>query len=321
MRRARWIEISADYRCNCNCKGCFSAGVPGGGMSSTEVREALEMGRSKGAERLWLGGGEPTLRRDLFGVVREAKSLGYTTVKLQTNGLMLAYPDYTRKLAEAGISEVNFSIMGARAETHEAHTRTPDSHRLLVRAIGEAGKRGISTKGDLLITSDNMVELGEMVRMYTGLGLGHFNIWLFCAFDQPGPEVQALVPPIREMVPRIVEAMDASPGTAEDFIISLHTPPCTVPPSHHACVFDSARLDMLIANPGGHAFWLEESPIEGGVYLDRCEECIHRPHCDGVRVDYLAIHGDQEFEPVTSGVAVTPGRFSAPGHLGPCLSI
>ena len=40
-----------------------------------------------------------------------------------------------------------------------------------------------------------------------------------------------------------------------------------------------------------------ESPIEGGTYLERCEGCSLRPRCNGMRSDYVAIHGDDEFQP------------------------
>jgi hypothetical protein len=55
---------------------------------------------------------------------------------------------------------------------------------------------------------------------------------------------------------------------------------------------------MIIANPGGHRFRLEESPMEGGIYTDRCGSCRVRAECPGIRVDYVTRFGDAEFQPL-----------------------
>ena len=95
----KWLEISADYTCNNRCVGCFSVTGDGPRMATPEVIENLRIGRAEGAEWLWIGGGEPTLRRDLFSIASAARKLGYTRVKIQTNGMMLAYPAGDEALA------------------------------------------------------------------------------------------------------------------------------------------------------------------------------------------------------------------------------
>ena len=293
----RWVEISADYRCNCRCIGCFSSDAQGDVMTTPEILQSLEDGRRAGADKLWVGGGEPTLRKDLFAIVAGARRFGYTTIKLQTNGMMLAYPDFTRRLVRAGVTEVNFSIKGAVSRTHDAHTRTPGSHGLMLRGIAEARPYRLPLAGDILVTSGNLAELVDMIRRYTEEGLQGYNVWMLSAFDRATPGVRALVPRVRDVVAAVVAVMDAGIGTDPGFIKSLHTPPCTVPAGYHACLFNAADLDLLVVNPGGRSFRLEESPIEGGVYLERCDSCSMRARCGGLRRDYLDIHGDEEFWP------------------------
>lgn len=304
----RWIEISADYRCNCLCIGCFSSSAHAGTMTTPEILQSLEDGRRMGADKLWLGGGEPTLREDLFAVVAGARELGYTTVKLQTNGMMLAYSGFTQRLVRAGVTEVNFSIKGAHSKTHDAHTRTPGSHHLMLRGISEARRHGVPLAGDILVTSRNLGELVDMIRRYTQEGLESYNIWMLSAFDRATAAVRARAPRVREVTAAVVAAIDAGIDARPDFIKSLHTPPCTVPPEHHACLFNAADLDLLVVNPGGHSFRLEESPIEGGVYLERCSACTMRTQCGGLRQDYLDIYGDDEFWPPGASRDRLPGE-------------
>ncbi len=294
---ATWLEISADYRCNNRCLGCFSvSGAEGGaGMDTQEAVATLVRGREAGARFLWLGGGEPTLRRDLMGLVRRARRLGYERVKLQTNGMMLAYADFAARCAEAGVTEVNLSIKGATAERHDALSRTPGAHALLVEGLGRCRDLGLALEGDLLLYRDNLDQLPEMVRVYHGLGVARFNLWLFSATGEAGAGLEGQVPRMSELVPRIQAALDLGLSERPDFITSLHTPPCVVPEAMHRVLFHAAALDLLVANPGGYAFKLEASPIEGGYYHPGCAGCRFRARCGGMRRDYVAIHGEAEF--------------------------
>lgn len=305
-RRLQWVELALDYRCNNRCIGCYSVQDDGGAMTTREALEALARGRRDGADAFWIGGGDATLRPDLFAVVAAARRLGYARVKLQTNAMRLAHAEYARRCAEAGVTEVNVAIKGADAATHDRLTRTPGCHALMLKGIENARALGLALEGDLLIYRSNAAQIPEMVRRYTALGLERYNVWLMSAVDQGDKDLSAQVPRIADVVPFITAAMDLGLSARGDFITSLHTPPCTVPASHHACLFHAEDLALRVSNPGGYEFMLEESPIEGGHYLPGCARCALRPRCGGVRRDYLTVHGDAEFVPLAAVVRSGP---------------
>ncbi len=113
------------------------------------------------------------------------------------------------------------------------------------------------------------------------------------------PAVRAEVPRMRDVVPAIAEAWSAhAPSLGADFLVSLHTPACVLPPAQHGALFDAPGFGMRVVNPGGYGFDLADSPMEGGRYLPGCAQCRHRPRCNGLRSDYLAVHGGSEFQPV-----------------------
>ncbi len=298
--RLKWLEISADYRCNNRCLGCFSLGGSEASMTGEEQLRALLSARQRGADCLWLGGGEPTLRPDLLGVVRAARRLDYRRILLQTNGMRLAYPAFARQLFEAGVNTVSFSIKGATAATHDALAQTPGCHELMLRAFEACREHGVRIEADLLIYRRNTAELKAMVERYAELGAEHFKVWLFTAAagDTGGEDLKAEVPQIREVMPHLMAAMDLGLGPREGFITSLHTPPCTIPQGYEGCRFHAASLSLLVANPGGYQFMLEDSAIEGGVYLAGCAACALRPRCGGIRAEYLTLFGGEEFQPV-----------------------
>ena len=298
MRRLRWLELTPSYECNNRCLGCFSVVDRSPAMSPRETMANLALGRNQGADCLWIGGGEPTLRRELFAVAREARRMGYARVKLQTNGMMLAYPEYVRKCVEAGVTEVNLAIKGATAETHDALTRTPGCHALVLQAMGQCRAQGLALEADVLVYKRNAAEIPAMVRAYTPLGVERYNLWMLSASDDASREVRDEVPRIADVMPFVTEAMDLGLSVRPDFITSLHTPACTVPASHRACLFSARDLDLLVTNPGGHRFRLETSPLEGGLYPDGCASCSVRDRCGGVRADYAKHHGTLEFKAV-----------------------
>ncbi|MCA9646523.1 MAG: hypothetical protein KC492_37815, partial [Myxococcales bacterium] len=126
-------------------------------------------------------------------------------------------------------------------------------------------------------------------------------LWLLSAAGSTDAAVVSELPRVSDVMPYILEAMDLKLSPRADFITSLHTPPCTVPASHAQCRFHAAELGLLVGNPGGYHFMLEDSPIEGGVYFERCSGCSLRGQCSGVRADYVERYGEGEFQPPGGG--------------------
>lgn len=296
-RRMHWLELTPDYRCNNRCLGCPSARpVEGPVMSSAEAASLLREGRRGGAESLWLGGGEPTLRRDLVALVREARRLGYRRVRLQTNGMLLAYADLVRRLGEAGVTEISVSIKGANVATHDHFTETPGSFDLLCRGIAEVQKARLPVEGDVLVYRSNTRELPEIVRGFFERGVQRFRIWSM-APDAGDERALAEEPRIAEVAAAVRAAAALRLSSDPEHLVSLHTPPCTLPGDLARARFYAPELGLVVANPGGQRFFLEDSPIEGGAFAPACDGCALRSRCNGVRPGYLSRHGALELSP------------------------
>lgn len=305
----RWIEISPGFACNCRCSGCFSCSAdPMSQMTWEEVQKWLLHGRRNGSLHLWLSGGEPTIRKDFLRTLRAAKLLGYERIKVQSNGMMFSYAGFAERALAAGMNEINLLLKSLDPRAHDALNRTPGSFDLLSRGIDRLNEASAAAglplriEGDILMTSRNYQELPELVSHYAALGFRHFNVWLFSLVDQGDKDLRRLVPNISSTRPYLIEAYDRAIAAGLTFA-SLNTPHCMVPPSHWQMQFNASGMELYVVNPGGHAFKLEHSSIEQGVFIAACDECFVRDHCHGMRQDYLDVHGDSEIRAVSAEAA------------------
>lgn len=293
-----WIEIVVGFACNCRCRVCPSASqsrVPA--MSEEEIAGWLEHSRERGARHVWFGGGEPSLHPGLIPSVERARELGYDRIRIQTNGIRFAYLPFTRRCLEAGANEFSFSIKGAESGIHDQITQNPGSFSRLTEGVANLAAEGARLEGDILITSLSAPRLAEAVERFAGLGVSGFTFWLTSLFGMQGKGLEALVPRMTELMPGLEAAFGAA-DRAGAAATTLHTPPCVLKPGYRKRYVHSGTWRLFVITPGSEPFAAEESPIEGGVYLEGCAECSLRSNCLGLRKDYLELFGPEEFSPV-----------------------
>jgi len=110
-------NIDLTNRCNLNCPICFAnAGKTGVVYEPTfqEVKRMMEVLRSEipPTPAIQFAGGEPTLRKDLFDIIKLAKEMGFLHIQLATNGIKLKNKEYLRELKEAGLSTIYLQFDG-----------------------------------------------------------------------------------------------------------------------------------------------------------------------------------------------------------------
>jgi MoaA/NifB/PqqE/SkfB family radical SAM enzyme len=292
----KWLELTPDYRCNQRCLGCAVTGEEGPSRTSRELVQALIDGRRQGITQLWIGGGEPTLRRDLLPLIREARTRGYARIRLQTNAAMLAYPEVATRLAAAGVTEISVSIKGADATSHDRMARSEGSFDLLMRGIANARASGLEVEGDVLLYRSTTSELPEVVRVFFAQGVKRFRVWTM-APDASDAEALREEPRLSEVAAAVRAACDLGLSEDPEHIVSLHTPPCFLRGDAARARFFAPELGLLVHDASGRRFRLEDSAMEGGAFPPRCEGCALRSRCGGMRADYLARHGDTELQP------------------------
>ncbi|MGD9331600.1 MAG: radical SAM protein, partial [Desulfobacterales bacterium] len=95
------LSIELTSRCNSSCTHCFARAGQAEGMSLTLelAREVCVEGYAAGYRHLHLTGGEPLLWEGLSDLLDVVFSLGYRSVFLNTNGILIT-DRVARRLAQ-----------------------------------------------------------------------------------------------------------------------------------------------------------------------------------------------------------------------------
>ncbi len=290
-----WIELVTSYRCNCACVVCPSAqALSSESLSAEQMQDALRLGRERGATGVWFGGGEPTLHPELLPTVSRARRLGYVRIRIQTNGLRLAYPDYCQALVRAGATEISLSVLGADAATHNLVARHDQAFDHLVAGTQNLRELGIRMDADVLVTTRSASGLTAAMERFSELGVERFAFWWVSLHGLDATALRDWLPRFTDAVPELERALSRAIALGVG-ATTFHTPPCVLSPGLRDRYRHSRSWRLLVFVPGQDPFLAEDSPMEGGAHVDACTRCAARADCLGPRADYLAMHGSDEF--------------------------
>ena len=106
-----------NWHCNQKCVHCYAAGQPLSDereLSTEDWKKVLDICRRVGIPQVTFTGGEPTMREDLFDLIKYAR---WFISRLNTNGIRLT-PEYCRQLREAELDSVQITFYSADPEIH-----------------------------------------------------------------------------------------------------------------------------------------------------------------------------------------------------------
>jgi len=287
------LDIVMHYDCNLACQFCtITPEMRKRSLSTAEIQMALKRGIADGYRALSLTGGEPTIRQDLLPLIRFARSLGYKSIKVQTNGLRLGYPEYRKHFIEAGVTSIHISPHSMDPSNYSVTTQSSEEgFHLLNEAIAGLVDCGVSLTLDVLIRQDTMDGLPDWVDGYAKMGVQNFDLWFVSLTDGNADNLQSM-PQLSEALPFIHEAL--SLGVQKGLNLrSLHVPRCLIPEFGGQIYHPGLGEDVRVLSPDA-TFQLKDSVISGGHKAEDCKGCPFESKCSGLRPDYVARFGDGE---------------------------
>lgn len=162
-------------RCNLLCRHCYSISADkdfSGELSTEDVVATMRDLRAFGVPALILSGGEPLLRPDIFELAAEAKSLGFPSVALSTNGTLIdaAIAD---RIAAVGFDYVGISVDGIGA-VHDTFRGKEGAYAGAIQGIHLCATRGAKVGLRFTMTRDNAHHLADILVLLRTERVGKF---------------------------------------------------------------------------------------------------------------------------------------------------
>jgi radical SAM protein with 4Fe4S-binding SPASM domain len=317
-------EIAVTYRCNNKCRFCyaFSPYRESKEMTTEEVKRVIDIIVDDAkAPSLSFTGGEPTLRDDIFELIKHARSRGLR-VNLITNGRRCSKKEFVQKLVDAGLNSAQVSIEGPDAETHDYICGAPGAFEQTVQGVKNLRETDIYTHCNTTICRPNVDKLEELVDFLADeLKLSYFSMNQIIYTGTGAKlrdELQVMYTEIGDLV-RLVKRRANKKGI--QFVWYAPTPVCLFNPIAHglgakncACCDGLISVDAeggllpcsSFSEPVGNLleegfekvwnnraskFWRgKEFAPEG------CRACEHFDYCYGACPLYWDVHGFDEIK-------------------------
>ncbi len=300
------LDLKLGFSCNNNCLSCPQAHRRHlGDLSTEQVKKLLEEGRANDANEVVFTGGEPTVRRDILEIIAYAKKLGYEFIQLQTNGRMLYYKEFCKKLIAAGVTEFAPAIHGPNAEIHDYLVQAPGAFKQAVQGVRNLKELGQYVIMNSVINKINYRYLPQTAKLFVDLKVDQYQFAFIHCVGNAWKNIDLLCPRKSDVMPYVHKALDIGIRAGirvmveaypfcfmkgyERYCSELYMPPAEVRDAEGVIEdFDKVRKET------------------GKVKGPRCKECRYYYICEGPWKEYPQKYGWDEFKPVPGPKVKSP---------------
>ncbi|MFI5348103.1 MAG: radical SAM protein [Elusimicrobiota bacterium] len=304
-------HVLTSLRCNNHCVFCMegdhlAASDPSGlapFMSEGKLRRQLLQIKDRDLPVLFTGG-EPTLNPRLPQLIGLARRLGFERIGLQTNGRRILYPDYLRRLVDAGLSDMTISIHGSVGRIHDAMTRLPGSLAQTLSGLAETLRCKILVPRLRLATTTticriNLKDMEGLLKLLLGRsGIDAIVLNPLILSGNAARYRGQLTASYAAMVRHFRASLDRlgrEGARGFDRITWTDMPPCVMPGlEDYVGTFE--RVTVFPPETGRMEV-LPEKLIFPGIKRARCRSCSRRRACTGINPAYIRSFGWSEFVP------------------------
>jgi MoaA/NifB/PqqE/SkfB family radical SAM enzyme len=164
------VLLELTYKCNLDCFYCYNdRGIEGTPLSKEQYFALFEELREMQVFNLVLSGGEPLAHPDFFELGAKARELGFV-IRLKSNGHALNHRLAKRVKEEVDPFNIDISLHGATAATHDRQTQVEGSFDKLINNLRTLRSLGIRYKLNATVTRWNEHEIEEMFALAEDCG-------------------------------------------------------------------------------------------------------------------------------------------------------
>ena len=197
------VDIKTGFLCNNNCLFCVQADNKlKGNRSFEEIKNDLISSRGRCCGVVFTGG-EVTIRKDFFDLVKLAKDLNYKIIQIQTNGRMFASLDFCKKAISAGATEFSPALHGYCKEQHDYLTRSSGSFNQTVKGIKNLKSLGAYVLTNTVVVKSNYTNIPQIARLLVKLNADQFQFAFVHPMGNAWKNFEGIVPRISLAAPYI----------------------------------------------------------------------------------------------------------------------
>lgn len=208
--RELWIQIN--NACNLTCSHCLVSSGPGGlpGLPGDKLLRLVDRAKELGLERLYVTGGEPFLRRDIFELARHVTETHGLEMIVLTNATVFAGA-VREKLATLDRNLVKFqvSIDGARPETNDPIR----GKGTFVKALDGAkilSDLGFNVSLTTVTTEENLCELAAIPAIVKSVGAKSQHLMWSHKRGRAAESDNGFFPENQRLIDAVMEVVESS---------------------------------------------------------------------------------------------------------------
>ncbi|MFW5847125.1 MAG: radical SAM protein, partial [Nanoarchaeota archaeon] len=291
-------DIKTGFLCNNNCLFCVQASNKlKGNRSFEDITKDLIESR-KTCDEVVFTGGEVTIRKDFFELVKLAKLLNYKNIQIQSNGRMFFSKEFCQKTIEAGATEFSPAIHGYNAKQHDYLTKAPGSFEQAVKGIINLKNLGQKIIMNCVVCKENYKDLPKVAELFAKLKVDQFQFAFMHAMGNAEENFDTLMPNMTQCSTYIKKGLDI--GRENKIMCMVESLPFCLMRGYEDHISESyiPQTQIRGVNFQNTDDFKTLRQTQGKAKFTQCHDCRFQHICEGPWREYPEKLGDKEFLPV-----------------------
>jgi len=282
------IEIVTGFSCNNNCLFC-SVRRKRYDKSLEELKKDIDLSVKERPKEINFTGGEPTIRTDIFELIKYTENKNVKEIRITTNGRILSYKGFTKRLVDNGLTGAIFSIHAHIPELHDYLTQVKNSFLQTLQGLKNLKEFTDSIDVNIVINKKNYIHLPILTEML----FGKFDVRAICLIfpiiDGNILENKFLIPDYQEIKEYLYRSLDIAEGMKKTIWV-LNVPSCFFKGYEKYASCGELKTKMIWPDMDVN---LDEQRKKDNIKIDVCSSCKYNSSCIGIQPRYIEIKGSE----------------------------
>lgn len=164
------VGLDITSKCNLHCKHCFqNERVIPNELTSIEWKKVISDLKNMGVYQIYIMGGEPFIKEDIFEILEYVKNAGMT-LSINTNATLIS-PQMAKSLGgifDSRFDYIQVSLDGATQQINDA-IRGKGQFNIIKEKITLLKQNGISVRVNSVVNQSNFQEMSELYELCDSL--------------------------------------------------------------------------------------------------------------------------------------------------------